>query len=68
MGFTASTGEAFENHEVLSWQFSELKADSPSFSALAGAHEHPGQDAPPRLAARWDDPVFSRLEERGQTP
>jgi len=60
VGFTSSTGAAYQNHDVLSWRFLERKAESFSTAARAGAHLRPDQDAPPQLGARWGDPLFHR--------
>lgn len=66
VGFTASTGESHQNHEVLSWLFLELASEHAAASARAGSHLAPEQDALPRMEERWEDEIFSRTRERGE--
>ena len=65
VGFTASTGESHQNHEVLSWLFLESASEHAAASARAGSHLAPEQDALPRMEERWEDEIFARTREKG---
>ena len=66
VGFTASTGESHQNHEILSWAFYESADEHAAASALAGAHLTKEQDARARSEDRWSDGVFARTNARGE--
>jgi len=66
VGFTASTGESFQNHEVLSWAFYEHASEASAIGAAAGTHLTPEQDATPNQGERWSDPTFGRVQEPGR--
>ena len=36
VGFTASTGESYQNHEIMSWAFYEHASESTALGAAAG--------------------------------
>ena len=36
VGFTAATGDAYENHDIVSWSFNGTAIDYPDFSSTAG--------------------------------
>ena len=66
VGFTASTGESYQNHDVTSWAFYEHVSDQSALSAAAGTHLTPEQDALPKQSERWRDPTFNRVHEPGR--
>jgi hypothetical protein len=67
VGFTASTGESYQNHEVLSWVFYERQSEHLATSSnAAGNHLTNEQDATVELEDRWKDETFGRVRERGE--
>ena len=66
VGFTASTGASYQNHEVLSWVFYERRGERAAVAAGAGNHLTKEQDATLELETRWRDEVFARVHEKGE--
>ena len=66
VGFTASTGASYQNHEVLSWVFYERRSEHAAVAAGAGNHLTKEQDATLDLESRWRDEVFARVREKGE--
>ena len=66
VGFTASTGASYQNHEVLSWVFYERRSEHAAVAAGAGNHLTKEQDATLELESRWRDEVFARVREKGE--
>ena len=66
VGFTASTGASYQNHEILSWVFYERRSEHAAVAAGAGNHLTKEQDATLELETRWRDEVFARVHEKGE--
>jgi hypothetical protein len=66
VGFTASTGASYQNHEILSWVFYERTSEHAAVAAGAGNHLTKEQDATLDFETRWQDEVFARVREKGE--
>jgi hypothetical protein len=66
VGFTASTGASYQNHEILSWVFYERTSEHAAVAAGAGNHLTNEQDATLDFETRWQDEVFARVREKGE--